>query len=106
MDFSAIDFTKNENIAYAMRNTEAREHFFNFNAPSQLLDWSHLAIEWIMILGAVLALVHAIRTARQTRSPSALYTFSAIFLYGLVPFFTGNRSGECRVLQRHPLHDF
>ena len=51
MDFSAIDFTKNENIAYAMRNTEAREHFFNFNAPSQLLDWSHLAIEWIMILG-------------------------------------------------------
>ena len=84
MDFSAIDFTKNENIAYAMRNTEAREHFFNFNAPSQLLDWSHLAIEWIMILGAVLALVHAIRTARQTRSSSALYTFSAIFLYGLV----------------------
>lgn len=84
MDFSAIDFTKNENIAYAMRNTEAREHFLNFNAPSQLLDWSHLAIEWIMILGAVLALVHAIRTARQTRSPSALYTFSAIFLYGLV----------------------
>lgn len=79
-----MDFTKNENIAYAMRNTEAREHFLNFNAPSQLLDWSHLAIEWIMILGAILALVHAIRTARQTRSSSALYTFAAIFLYGLV----------------------
>ena len=77
-------FTNNEQIAYAMRNTAAREHFLNFNAPSQLLDWSHLAIEWMMIFGALLALIHAIRTSRQTGSPSALYTFAGIFLYGLM----------------------
>lgn len=84
MDFSSIDVHKNEMMAYAMRNTEAREHFLNFNTPSQILDWSHLAIEWIMITGALLALLHAILTAKKNHSPSALYTFGAIFLYGLV----------------------
>lgn len=77
-------FTNNEQISYAIQNTAAREHFLTFNAPSKLLDWSHLAIEWIMILGALLALVHAIRTSKQTSSPSALYTFAGIFLYALV----------------------
>ncbi len=75
---------KPELMAYAMRNTAAREHFLTFNSPSQLLDWSHLAIEWIMITGAVLALLHAIRVTRKTGIPSALYTFAGIFIYGLV----------------------
>jgi len=74
----------NESISYAMRNLEARSHFLTFNSPSQLLDWSHLAIEWIMVVGALLAFVHAIRLSRKTRSPSAVYTFGGIFLYGLV----------------------
>ena len=64
-----MNFTNNEQISYAMRNTAAREHFFNFNTPSQLLDWSHLAIEVVMILGAVLALIHAVRFSRKSRSP-------------------------------------
>ena len=79
-----MEFTNNEQISYAMHNTAAREHFFNFNAPSQLLDWSHLAIEVVMILGAVLAFIHAIRFSSKNRSPSALYTFAGIFIYGLV----------------------
>lgn len=79
-----MEFTNNEKISYAMQNTAAREHFLNFNAPSQLLDWSHLAIETVMILGAVLAFIHAVRQSRQSGSPSALYTFAGIFVYGLV----------------------
>ncbi len=74
----------NEGISYAMRNLEARSHFLTFNSPSQLLDWSHLAIEWIMLVGALLAFIHAVRSSRQNHSPSALYTFAGIFLYGLV----------------------
>lgn len=73
-----------EQLSYAMRNTEARQHFLSFNAPHELLDWSFLAIEALMILGALLALVHALRSSRQSGSPSALYTFVGIFLFGLV----------------------
>lgn len=73
-----------EQLSYAMRNTEAREHFLSFNAAHELLDWSFLAIEALMILGAILALVHALRTSKQNASPSALYTFVGIFLFGLV----------------------
>lgn len=73
-----------QQLSYAMRNTEAREHFLSFNTPHELLDWSFLAIEALMILGAVLALVHALRTSKQSGSPSALYTFTGIFLFGLV----------------------
>jgi hypothetical protein len=79
-----MNFTNNEQLSYAMQNTAAREQFLSFNSPSQLIDWSHLAIEWLMILGALLALAHAFRTSRQSGSPSALYTFAGIFLYGLV----------------------
>lgn len=71
-------------LSYAMRNTEARAQFLSFNSPSELLDWSFLAIELVMISGAILALLHAFRHARQTGSPSALYTFTGIFLYGLL----------------------
>lgn len=79
-----MEFTNNEHLSYAMQNHAAREHFLNFNTPSQLLDWSHLAIECVMILGAILGFVHAVRTARRSGSPSALYTFAGIFIYGLV----------------------
>ncbi|HQQ63797.1 MAG TPA: hypothetical protein PLF22_09515 [Pseudomonadales bacterium] len=79
-----MEFTNNEHLSYAMQNHAAREHFLNINAPSQLLDWSHLAIETVMILGALLGFVHALRTAKKSGSPSALYTFAGIFIYGLV----------------------
>lgn len=71
-------------LSYAMRNTEARQHFLSFNAPHELLDWSFLAIEALMIVGALLALIHACRSSQQSGSPSALYTFMGIFLFGLV----------------------
>lgn len=79
-----IDTSTAERLSYAMRNTEAREHFLSFNAPAQLLDWSFLAIEALMITGAILALVHALRLSKHSGSPSALYTFAGIFLFGLV----------------------
>ena len=79
-----METISNEGISYAMRNAEARAHFLSFNSPAQLIDWSHLAIEGIMLVGAALAIVHAIRLSRQSGTPSALYTFAGIFLYGLV----------------------
>ncbi len=79
-----MDTSVAEQLSYAMRNAEAREHFISFNAPQALLDWSFLAIEAIMLCGAVLALLHAIRHSRQLGNRSPLYTFAGIFLFGLV----------------------
>lgn len=73
-----------DQISYAMRNGVAREHFLTFNTPAQIIDWSHLAIEAMMVLGAVLALLHAVRQAQRSGTPAALYAFVGIFLYGLV----------------------
>lgn len=82
MDTSVAAPDLAEQLSYAMRNTEAREHFLWFNAPSQLQDWSFFAIEILMAAGAILALVHALRLRKHT--PSALYTLAGIMLFGLV----------------------
>ncbi len=81
---TSVDTSIAEQLSYAMRNREAREHFLWFNDPSQLQDWSFLAIEVLMLIGAVLAFSHALLTARRSGNPSALYTFIGIFLFGLV----------------------
>lgn len=80
---AAIETTARQ-LSYAMRNSAAREHFLGINAPAQIIDWSHLAIEAMMILGAILALVHAWRHSQRSGTPAALYAFGGIFLYGLV----------------------
>ena len=72
-----------EHISYAMRNEEATKSWLYFNAPSNLLDWSHLAIEVIIYLGFLLAFVHAWKTYKSSASPSALLTLLACLLYGL-----------------------
>ncbi len=72
-----------DHIAYAMRNTEATQSLIYFNSPSQLLDWSFLAIEFIIIGGALLGLLHAWRYKQSTGSSAALLTFLACFVYGL-----------------------
>jgi len=72
-----------EPIAYAMRNTEATQQLITFNSPSQLLDWSFLAIETIIIGGAILALAHAIKYKKRTGSSAALLTLLGCFVYGL-----------------------
>lgn len=72
-----------DHIAYAMRNEEATASLLYLNSPSQLLDWSFLAIEAIIIGGAILALVHALRYKQKTGSSSALLTLLGCFLYGL-----------------------
>ena len=72
-----------DHIAYAMRNEQATQSLIYFNSPSQLLDWSFLAIEWLVIAGALLGLLHAWRYRQQTGSPSALLTWLGCFVYGL-----------------------
>ena len=73
-----------EPISYAMRNAEATQALVYFNAPSQLKDWSFLAIEAIVLGGFLLALAHAIRYYKREGSPSALLTLLGCFLYGLL----------------------
>jgi hypothetical protein len=71
-------------ISYAMRNAPAVESLIFFNAPAALLDWSFLAIEWLVFISCGLGLWHALRERKRTGNPAALYTFLAIFLYGLL----------------------
>jgi hypothetical protein len=67
-----------------MRNEEATNAWLSFNSPSELLDWSHLAIELIIYAGAALAFVHAWRTYKSSGSASAPLTLLACLLYGLL----------------------
>jgi len=73
----------NEDISYAMRNGEATKAWLSFNVPSELLDWSHFAIEVLIYIGLGLAIAHAWRTFKSSGSPSALLTLLAALLYGL-----------------------
>ncbi len=73
-----------EHLSYAMRNSEAIESLIYFNAPSALKDWSFLAIEAIILAGAVFAIFHAIRHGREHENPSALLTLIGCFTYGLL----------------------
>jgi hypothetical protein len=73
-----------DHISYAMRNTEAVQSLIYFNAPSALKDWSFLAIEAILVLGAVCAVTHALRHRREHGHSSALLTLLACFTYGLL----------------------
>ena len=73
-----------EHISYAMRNTEARESFVTFNNPLELMDWSFMVIEIILVIGIICAIAHAIRHAKQSGSNSALLTLGACFYYGIL----------------------
>lgn len=72
-----------EHLAYAMRNTEATQALIYFNRPSELIDWSFLAIEFIVIGGALLGLLHAWRYFKKTGAPGGLLTWLGCFVYGL-----------------------
>ncbi len=71
-------------ISYAMRNAEAVGSLIYFNAPGALKDWSFLAIEAILVIGAVCAVAHALRHRRQHGNASALLTLLSCFTYGLL----------------------
>ena len=73
-----------EHISYAMRNSEATQALISLNGPDALRDWSYLAIEFIILAGAVLALVHALRHRRLVGNASALLTLAGCFSYGLL----------------------
>lgn len=73
----------NEPISYAMRNAEATNTLVYFNNPFSLLDWSHFAIEVVILSGLILALIHAFKFKKEHGSNSALLTLLGCFLYGL-----------------------
>jgi len=73
-----------EPISYAMRNTEALGSWLNYNAPSELRDWSFLAIEFILVVGTICAILHAVRHSKQNGNYSALLTLLGAFGYGLL----------------------
>jgi hypothetical protein len=74
----------NQHISYAMRNIEATNAFLYFNAPDALKDWSFLAMETIIWIGTICAVLHAIRYGRKHGSNSALLTLGGCFTYGLL----------------------
>ncbi len=74
----------NEHIAYAMRNTEATGRWVSFNSPGELHDWSFLAIEFVLLVGVVCAVLHAWRDYKLGGRPSALLTLLGAFLFGLL----------------------
>ena len=51
-----------QSLSYAMRNSEATQQLMHINTPSQLHDWSYLAIEGMIFAGFLLALFHAYRS--------------------------------------------
>jgi hypothetical protein len=74
----------NPHISYAMRNAEAVEALVFVNAPGALLDWSFLAIEFIVLIGFVTTVVHAFQHAKRSGTQSAPLTLVACLLYGLL----------------------
>ena len=77
-----------EHISYAMRNTEAIGSLIYFNAPGALKDWSFLAIELMLLVGTVTAVLHAMRHHRKTGTWSAVLTLIGCFTYGLLTDIT------------------
>ena len=73
-----------EHLSYAMRNEQATQALLFFNSPASLKDWSFIAIEWMMIIGFVLTVVHAIRHRQQFGHNGAVLTLIGALLYGLV----------------------
>jgi len=73
-----------EHISYAMRNEEARQSLVWINNPVELLHWSMPLLEILMIGGAIIAFVHALRSLAQKNEPAYLYTWLATIFYGLV----------------------
>lgn len=73
-----------EHISYAMRNEEATQALIFFNSPTAIKDWTFLAIEWLMIIGFILTIFHAICYSKKNGNNSAIYTLIGALLYGLV----------------------
>ena len=73
-----------QHVSYAMRNEEAVNSLVYFNNPLALMDWSHTVIEFVMILGFLLACFHAYKTMKETASISAPLTLLACLTYGLM----------------------
>ena len=73
-----------QHIAYAMNNAEATNSLIYFNAPSDLLSATHLGIEFILLMGIVLSIIHAFSFDKKSGSNEARLTLLNCFLYGLM----------------------
>jgi hypothetical protein len=72
-----------QHVSYAMHNAEALESLIWFNNPALLKHWTHPLIECIVITGALLGLVHALRCWRREGQLANLYTWLACVFYGI-----------------------
>jgi hypothetical protein len=52
--------------------------------PSELSDWSFLAIEFILVVGTICTTLHAVRHHKESGNYSALLTLLGAFGYGLL----------------------
>lgn len=80
MDINA----KDEYISYAMRNESARAHFLNYNPPSELLSPSFVLIEAMIYLCFIVAVCHAVVTAKRNNTLAPLLVFFCTAWYGFV----------------------
>jgi len=74
----------NAHISYAMRNEEARQALVQLNNPAELMHWTMPLLEFIMIGGALLALIHAWQRWRSEANRAYLATWLAAVCYGLI----------------------
>ncbi len=70
-------------VSYAMENAEALESLIWFNNPALLNHWTLPVLECIVITGALLGLVHALRCWRREGQLANLYTWLACVFYGI-----------------------
>ena len=75
---------KSEHISYAMRNEQATQALFCLNNPAELMHWSMPILEALMIGGALLALLQALKNSKSERNPAYLFTWLATIFYGLI----------------------
>ena len=71
-------------VAYAMNNEAATNALVYFNAPSSLLTPTHFWIEFILLAGIVLSMVHAFKHDKAAGGNTARLTLLNCFLYGLM----------------------
>ena len=72
-----------QHMAHAMNNQAAREALVWFNAPDTLLNWTFVAIELLILVGFVLAVIHAMRYKQAHQSNGAILSLIGFTMYGV-----------------------
>lgn len=72
-----------DNIGYAMLNEPARESLLWFNNPLSLLTWAHPVLEFVLLLGSVLAVWHAYSQYKKNSSYFYICAWLSIILHAI-----------------------